>query len=75
MKYVVDFFHKIFDSAKEKRFDCSFRNLGMQKFLQTLKMTLTLGRSKKGEKAEKRRKKAKKSKKWILPKNKATGKI
>ena len=24
MRYVVLFFHKIFDSAKEKRFDCSF---------------------------------------------------
>ena len=58
--------HKIFDSANEKRFDCSFSKFWGAEFLQTLKMNLT----KKSKKSEKSKKELKKSKKWVLSQKK-----
>ena len=66
MRYVVGFFIKYLTQQKKNALIVNFRNFGVQKFLQTLKMPLR----KKGKKAEKSKKKLKKSKKWILSKKK-----
>ena len=58
------FFHKILDSAKEKRFDCLFSKFGGEISADPQNDPL----QKKGKKAEKSKKKLEKSKKWILSK-------
>ena len=62
------FFHKIFDSAKEKRFDCSswkFWDAEISADPQNGPL------EKKVKKLEKSKNKLKKSKKWIFSKKKA----
>ena len=67
MRYVVGFFIKYLTQQKKNALIVHFRNFAVQKFLQTLKMTFILGRSKKGKKV----KKQKKSLKMDFPKNEA----
>ena len=53
MKFTAGFFMKDLTQPQKDAFIVHFRNLGVQKFLQTLKMALTLGHSKDGKKPEK----------------------
>ena len=70
MRYVVGFFIKYLTQQKKNALIVNFRNFGVQKFLQTLKMPPLEKKVKKLKKAEKSKKKLKKSKKWILSKKK-----